>query len=103
MVSCVRTLNDNQAKEYNLPLLAKIKKYVKKKKAQRGTFTSLLDIKHREDGGSRGASAIRAEAAGVTLKPLPLRRSAGRSRRSGCLSASSEGLNQVGEAVGRRW
>lgn len=41
------------------------------------------------------ANAIRAEAAGVTLKPLPLRRSAGRSHRSGCLSASSEGLNQL--------
>lgn len=40
------------------------------------------------------ASAIRAEAAGVTLKPLPPRRSAGRSHCSGCLSASSEGLNQ---------
>lgn len=31
---------------------------------------------------------------GVTLKPLPPRRSAGRSHHSGCLSASSEGLNQ---------
>lgn len=41
------------------------------------------------------ASAIRAEAAGVTLKPLPLRRSAGRSHHSDCLSASSEGLNQL--------
>lgn len=40
------------------------------------------------------ASAIRTEVAGVTLKPLPLRCSAGRSHRSGCLSASSEGLNQ---------
>lgn len=40
------------------------------------------------------ASAIRAEAAGVALKPLPLRRSAGWSHRGGCLSASSEGLNQ---------
>lgn len=40
------------------------------------------------------ASAIRAEAAGVTLKPLPARRSAGWSRHGGCLSASSEGLNQ---------
>lgn len=40
-------------------------------------------------------SAIRAEAAGVALKPLPLCRSAGRSHRSGCLSASSEGLNQL--------
>lgn len=41
------------------------------------------------------ASAIRAKAAGVTLKPLPLRLSVGRSHRSGCLSASSEGLNQL--------
>lgn len=43
------------------------------------------------------ASAIRAEAAGVRLKPLPLRLSAGRSqrRRRRCLSASSEGLNQL--------
>lgn len=40
------------------------------------------------------ASAIRAEAVGVTLKTLPLRRSAGWGHRSGCLSASSEGLNQ---------
>ncbi len=41
------------------------------------------------------ASAIRAEAAGVTLKPLPLCRCAGRSHSSGCLSTSSEGLNQL--------
>lgn len=41
------------------------------------------------------ASAIRADAAGVTLKPLPMCRSAGRSNRGGCLSPSSEGLNQL--------
>lgn len=41
------------------------------------------------------ASAITAGPVGVTLKPLPPRRSARRSRRSGCLSASSEGLNQL--------
>lgn len=41
------------------------------------------------------ASAIRADAAGVTLKPLPQCRSAGRSNRGGCLSPSSEGLNQL--------
>lgn len=41
------------------------------------------------------ASAIRAGAAGVTLKPLPLRRSARRSHCSGCPSASSEGLNHL--------
>lgn len=40
-------------------------------------------------------SAIRAEAVGVTLKPLPLHRSAGWGHHSGCLSASSEGLNQL--------
>lgn len=40
-------------------------------------------------------SAIRAEAVGVTLKPLPLHRSAGWDHHSGCLPASSEGLNQL--------
>lgn len=46
-----------------------------------------------------GSRAIRAEAARITPRPLPVRRSARRSHRSGCLSvclsASSEGLNQL--------
>lgn len=43
------------------------------------------------------ANAIRAEAAGVALKPPhhPHAALPGRSHRSGCLSASSEGLNQL--------
>jgi len=40
------------------------------------------------------ASAIRTEVAGVTLKALPLCRSAGRRHRGGYHSAASEGLNQ---------
>lgn len=86
-------LNDNQTKEHSIPLSAQKKKGNignKKEDTEREIFTSLLDMRHREDGGSRGAvsnsRAIRAEAAGVVLKPLPLRRSAGRSHRSGCLS-----------------
>lgn len=54
----VSTLNDNQAKEHSRPLSAlqqKIKKegsIGNRKKTHRDIFTSLLDMKHREDGGS---------------------------------------------------
>lgn len=62
MVSCASTLNDNQAKEHSLPLSA-LQKIMKKEAnignrkedTQRDIFTSLLDMKHREDGGSWGA------------------------------------------------
>lgn len=59
MVSCASTLNDNQAKEHSLPLSALQKKKGnignRKEDTGRDIFTSLLDMKHREGGGSWGA------------------------------------------------
>lgn len=60
MVLCVSTLNDNQAKEHSLPLSALQKQEEgnignRKGGTKRDIFTSLLDMKHREGGGSRGA------------------------------------------------
>jgi len=107
-VSCVSTLNDNQAKEYSIPLSVqhdeKKNKKGKEHWQKRGNRERNIHIiiRHETQGGwwIPGSCVKQRVPLGqkqrVSLSNLsPCAALLGRSNRSGCLSTSSEGLNQL--------